>query len=407
MNLFLSIFFIFFVNLKVFSQTILELSDAKSSVTWNPATDETVTVQAEEGYQIELNVTRCDLDGESGDYVVLKNDLLGDSDEDDDYSAMMFTYSTGGTNLSYLYESNKISAEYVARNASSRFTAVFTRKGQALTTTTTEVPTTTVILPTPEDEQNVGITVYLYGASANSYRNESTHFKELRASLAQMASEYATLQNCPVNGSITSSNVLISFLEQCHITWNEYDKCISLTFAIPVNLINDGENSLWSGYQFNEEHLNLMWNTLASKNVADLGLKLYPVPNVSGIMTKRMVAISLIIVILIIFLLSARCIRRKYSQRRRRKLSDTVSIVNDSNRNSRLSLTPHYLQETPPLFGSDYPIFPGQDLNRGSTFTKPTFNHATYNDGMDENSLDIEENKVVVVADIINTETPA
>lgn len=50
-----------------------DLTDDSPTFTWTANDDPSITVGAEEGYQIQVNVTVLNLDGENGDYIMIQS----------------------------------------------------------------------------------------------------------------------------------------------------------------------------------------------------------------------------------------------------------------------------------------------------------------------------------------------
>lgn len=70
-------------------------------------------------------------------------------------------------------------------------------------TTTTEVPTSTIILPTPTSNDSSTLLVYLGGRRASDYWENTELLHELRSAIGAMAAKYCENENFPLNGSVT------------------------------------------------------------------------------------------------------------------------------------------------------------------------------------------------------------
>ncbi|CAG9770454.1 unnamed protein product [Ceutorhynchus assimilis] len=355
MNLYVQFFAVLCLFNSVSSQNAsIELTDTKSTYSWKPTDATSIQVSAEDGYQIQVDALKVDIDGENGDYIEIK------SATEDTNLTLIFTYTVSGK-PSYLYNTNKIEANYVASNKSNSFLIQFTRVGEIATTTPEPSSTTTTpAMPTASPEESPSLTVYIHGKAAADFRADE--IDKLRGSIADMGQKYCADQNCPLNESITTNNVKINSLRQCPLFWNNYESCINLTFALPiVKMENVKTDSLWDGYQLNEANLKLMWENYAREGLETISLDLYSQPNVESIFNVRLIVIGIVVVVLVIIVLIFGRFVGKLTKRRR-KLSDTVSIIDRqvASRTSQLSLTPHYLQELPPLFSNDFLLHPDQ-----------------------------------------------
>ncbi|XP_066249721.1 uncharacterized protein [Euwallacea similis] len=332
--------------------TIINLTDNQPNATWRASDPASIKVSAEPGFQIQLDVTKIDLHGENGDYVTVK--LCGnDDDKQAAENALMFSYNVIGT-PSYLYNHNEVEANYVGTNTLNSFTIRFSRVGEALTTTS-QAPSTTTLhpMPTASPEESATLTVFLGRKGATTYDEAATQI--LRQAISKMGIDYCEQQNCPLNESITQNNVKIILITACPIYWENYESCANLTFALPIiKNTKQVKSEIWDGYQLSSSNLKVMWDNYARQYLIHAGLDVYEVPNVMKILTERLIVFCIIIVTLIVMILIAQAIMNK--MKRRRKLSDTTSIVNEPhNRSSQLM--PHYLQELPPLFSTDFPIY--------------------------------------------------
>ncbi|KAJ8939644.1 hypothetical protein NQ314_011064, partial [Rhamnusium bicolor] len=279
----------------------LELSDIVTQFTWSPNSNNILIIEADEGYKISVNITDCNIDGENGEYASITTDEFT--------NGLIFTYAVRNQ-PAYLYNAHSLLGNFVGTNASN-FTAVFTR----------------------------------IGWEAHEYVNET--LDSLIDSIARMAVDYCEAQIIPVNGTIT----LIS----CPSAWPNRETCAEVTFAVPVNLREDS-SSKWGGYQLTTQHLEIMWETYYRTHLPE-GITVYTVPDM-GLFKWGIVIATAIVAVFVLSLFIIRYYGIKVSKMmRRRKLSDTASIISASDRNSQISLPPHYLQETPPLFENAYPMY--------------------------------------------------
>lgn len=169
-------------------------------------------------------------------------------------------------------------------------------------------------MPTAAPDDDPTLTVYLYGQAAENFN--TSQIKSLQDAIAMMGAEYCKVQNCPLNGTIALNNVKVQDLEQCPILWQNYHKCVNLTFGLPIVKLNSfNNNTLWDGYQLNQAHLKIMWDTYAHEYIPE-GLEIYDVPNINIINTTRLVFISLTIVILVILILVTRHVMQRINKRR-------------------------------------------------------------------------------------------
>ncbi|KAH1024217.1 uncharacterized protein LOC109535731 isoform X1 [Dendroctonus ponderosae] len=332
----------------------VNLTDDSPTFTWTANDYPSIIVGAENGYQIQVNVTVLNLDGENGDYITIqssKEDEISDA-------ALMFTYTVNDQPC-YLFNYSEIRADFIgATNEINTFEIKFIRVGEAITTTPEPLPTTTTpAMPTAAPDEHANLTVYLYGRAAADYK--FTQILSLKQAIVSMGTEYCRDQNCPLNESITTNNVKIDLLESCPIYWENFDNCILLTFALPI-IKKENASELWAGYQLDKENLRYMWNNYAESYIMEIGLELYNVPNVIHIYTYRLIVICVVVVLLVILILGLRTIIARINKRKRRS-SDVASFMDQSsNRPSQLSLTPHYLQIVPALFTTDFPMYPEQ-----------------------------------------------
>ncbi|KAF7275697.1 hypothetical protein GWI33_011360, partial [Rhynchophorus ferrugineus] len=228
----------------------------------------------------------------------------------------------------------------------------------ALTTTTTQTTITTEVLPTPKKEEQDTITVFIYGRKASQFDKEFVN--KLKQSLKLMAEEYCSVQDCPLNGTISTNNIKIQSLQKCSVLWEDYDSCVGLTFGVPVNILEQHtEDILWTNYQLNQQHLKIMWDTYAEVYIIkQLGLSLYAVPNIETIFKHKIILFSLVIAFFVILIIIVQSLRNKYAKKRKSDdAANTTAQFSSDNRVSEASLTPHYLQQVPPLFSSDFPLY--------------------------------------------------
>ncbi|XP_030765111.1 uncharacterized protein LOC115889299 [Sitophilus oryzae] len=369
----------------VLSDQTITLTDEDPSYTWKQSSEGKITIEADEGYQIAVHILYLNLDGENNNMVTIENV----PEDGEGTEEMMFTYIL--SNMSYFFNYNKLLAQYVGTNSSNNFSIEFTRQGKALTTTTTEISTTTEFLPTPAETEKSTITVYIYGKASNEY-NKAV-IVQLKNVLANMGQDYCSVQVCPLNGSITTNNINIQTLVKCSVLWENYDTCASLTFGIPVNILEEYQNnSLWENYQLNEKHLQIMWSTYASKYLETLGLSVYPVPNIESIFRHKSILFCFVIVFFVIIILVIRRVTEKINKKRIKRKSDAVSIMDSQNRISQASLTPHYLQELPPLFSTDFPLYPEQKSHNANY---GEFNE-TFTDDLEDN-YNIKNNETITI----------
>lgn len=74
--------------------------------------------------------------------------------------------------------------------------------GEKLTTASTDIPTTTIILPTPGSNDSYEITVFLGGKNADEYKQNDVQ-KRLKEMIRDMAIEYCKTENFNLAESIT------------------------------------------------------------------------------------------------------------------------------------------------------------------------------------------------------------
>ncbi|XP_066151377.1 uncharacterized protein [Euwallacea fornicatus] len=346
--------------------TIIYLTDSQPNFTWRTSDPTHIKLSAEPGFQIQVNVTEIDLDGESGDYITIK--LSADDDnEDSAANTLIFSYKVMGM-LSYLYNHNEVEANYIETNDTNSFKIQFSRVGEALTTTSKAPSTTTLSpMPTASPEESATLTVFLGPKGAATYGK--AEIQVLTQAISNMGIEYCNEQNCPIKKPITQNNVNITMITTCPMLWENYENCINLTFSLPIIKTNKVTSEIWKGYQLSSSNLKIMWDSNARKYLKQVGLDIFEIPNVSKILIERLIVFCIIIVTLIIMILIARAIMNKI-KRRRRKLSDTISITNEPhNRSSQLM--PHYLQELPPLFNTDFPMYTNEQTGT-KTYTPLT-----------------------------------
>lgn len=348
---------------------ILFLSDTNNVRSWSPKSTESVIIEADEGYKISVNVTDCNIDGANGEYATITTDEYT--------NGLLFTYGVT-TQPAYLYNNNRLFGEFFGSNASN-FTAVFTRLGEALTTTTTEVPTTTIILPTPNSNDSSTLLVYLAGRAASEYFNQFDLVNTLANAIGLMAAKYCENENFPLNGSVTSNNVIIHHLLPCSVGWPNSDLCVQLNFSVPVHL-NEDADSLWTGYQMTTAHLRIMWSRYAGSYLPE-GTTVYTEPGDGSFKWGIAILLAGTFIFALILLGIRHCGMKVTKMMRRRKLSDTASIISASDRNSQISLPPHYLQDTPALFENAYPMYnPDKNPEYSEPSYAKTFDYSNYQD---------------------------
>ncbi|KAJ8978980.1 hypothetical protein NQ317_001453 [Molorchus minor] len=375
---------------------IIFLTDDAIEFFWTPHSPQTVIIEADEGYKITVNITECDIDGANGEYATISSDEL--------IKGLTFTYELN-KQPAYLFNSNRLVGSFFGTNASN-FTAIFTRTGECFnvflmflygispsifstgepaTTTTTEIPTTTIFLPTPNENDSSTLLVYLEGRSLSEFADEDI-LQQLKDAIFAMAVEYCDNENFPLNGSITSDNVVIHKLSLCPLNWPDFDICTELIFALPVNLMEDA-NSLWSGYQLTTNHLEIMWSRYASKYLPN-DITYYFSLDTGSLKWGIVIATVVLVGFIICMALMRYCGARVSKAMRRRKLSDTTSIISTNDRNSQTSLPPHYLQETPPLFENAYPMY---NPDKNTVFSDPPYSKPLEYEDYQDVTTDIEK----------------
>lgn len=53
--------------------TVVHLTDSNPTYTWRATDDPSIQVTADEGYQIQVNITEIDVDGANGDYITVRS----------------------------------------------------------------------------------------------------------------------------------------------------------------------------------------------------------------------------------------------------------------------------------------------------------------------------------------------
>lgn len=53
--------------------TVVYLTDSNPTYTWRATDDSSIQVTADEGYQIQVNITEINVDGANGDYVTVRS----------------------------------------------------------------------------------------------------------------------------------------------------------------------------------------------------------------------------------------------------------------------------------------------------------------------------------------------
>ncbi|KAG5893136.1 hypothetical protein JTB14_034156 [Gonioctena quinquepunctata] len=314
------------------------LSGTLRSVLWKPKQKETAIIEAEDGYKISVKIIKCEIDGISQEFVTLSTDEPNEG--------FLFTYNVTGE-PSYIFNRNKIYAHFNGSEKSS-FTANFSIIGEATTTTTTEITTSTQFLPTPSINDTADITVFLSGKNPADYKDQAI-LNNLKDAIRKMTTEYCE-NNFQLADEITLNNVKISMISACHSSWPNYETCSEITFGVPVN---QKEISQWTGYQLNSHHLKIMWDRYHEKYLEDLYV--YDIPDSVSWVRWQIVLFVVVTLLFLTGLLALRHISEKLA--RRSKSDDTDSILPESKRNSEVSLSQHYLQEIPPLFENAYPLY--------------------------------------------------
>nr|XP_023014756.1 uncharacterized protein LOC111504442 [Leptinotarsa decemlineata] len=146
------------------------------------------------------------------------------------------------------------------------------------------------------------------------------------------------------------NNVVIRRVDRCPAKWPEYETCAKITFGIPIVLENNAV-SMWKGYQLNEFHLKIMWDRYHKKYI-DNDFVPFVIPNVFKWVKWEIIVFCGITVAIMLLLLVLKHIYVKYT--RRSKEDDTEEIISSSNDDYGVSLTPHPLQEYPPIFEMTY-----------------------------------------------------
>lgn len=253
-----------------------------------------------------------------------------------------------------LYNHNLLHANF-SGSAASNFTVVFTRIGESITTTTTEVTTTTEYLPTPSTNDSSELVVHLTGLDPFEYRHTDVliAFKEM---IASMAREYCQNDNIELIDDITTNNVKIMGILQCTNGWPTCNPCVEVRFALPINM---EENIFWNGYQLNSAHLQIMWERYSQKYLT-MGIATCQHENINNWIKWNIVLIAFITGFILLFLLILRYFidkMAKNSVRSKREFTDQTRISPIEEKTSDIELTQHYLQDTPELFDNAYSMY--------------------------------------------------
>lgn len=348
-----------------------------NNITWNPSSTQEVQIECDLGYKITATIVECRIDGVNLGYARISS---GRETEN-----LMFTYNV--TNKpSYFFNTNKLNAAF---SGTGTMTVIFSRVGEPLTTTTTEISTSTIYLPTATSAVAAELVVHLTGINPLDYRNKEV-LDSLRDAIKRMAIEYCETEHFELAVNITISNVQIRQIVECSSRYPTCASCVKVTFAVPVNLKED-PSSPWSGYQLNDQHLKIMWDRLSSKYITD-GISECPQEHINSWVKWQIVLIAVCTALFLVFLLIFRCVVEKLIRRvekQNRNVADKPSYQFED-RMTQISLPPHYLQETPALFESTYSMF-----NPAVGSTNPGFER--YEDDFEDNKNDDLESESSII----------
>ncbi|KAF5290604.1 hypothetical protein FQA39_LY14670 [Lamprigera yunnana] len=307
----------------------------------------TLIVKAELGYSIFITIEELDLDSEKGDFLMVK---AGSTYAAPD-SGKIFTYTLKNPKT-YVTDQNNayISFRVLGNNEAKKkgFSIVYKRIGEVITT---EAPTTEITWPTPGGTDHIYCTVNVSGKSQDDFRNDSV-MTDFKNTVAEMGMQFCTDKNISLRENITNANVHIQKLIRCPYYWPYSETCVTIRFSLPVFLLETNT----SEYQLSAPNLMLMWDLYSDKFLNKYSMSSYvKLENSSNLLVWVVVSI-LVIIIFIILLLVVKVIGQRISTPKifNRKNSDTQGIVDNEMRASKLSLSPHPLQITPPFFDNDY-----------------------------------------------------
>lgn len=94
---------------------------------------------------------------------------------------------------------------------------------------------------------------------------------------------------------------MISSINQCPYNWPGSEKCVEITFKLPIFY----NSSDWNGYQLNTKHLEIMWLRWAELDDQCLtknSFEVYIEPNVERNIVWWAVGISLVIICFVVLL---------------------------------------------------------------------------------------------------------
>ncbi|CAG9863711.1 unnamed protein product [Phyllotreta striolata] len=322
------------------STPILYVSE--NNVTWNPRNKEKIDIECDEGYQLSATITNCSINCYNNEYAQITSDPIN----------LNLTITCNITNSpSFFFNTNKINVNYTGTE-NSTLTIVFSRVGEPPTTTTTEITSSTIYLPTASLDDHPDLTVQISGRDPYDYRRANVlgDFKEM---IALMAKEYCETNNFTLIHNVTKDNVEIKEILPCSWKNPSCDSCAEVRFAVPVE-INPNSSFEWAGYQLTEDHLRLMWDRYSSKYLNESVTTCPPDDVRSKVIWEiALIAAFTLAFVVLFFSVHYRIDRlaRKIRIKSRRLVQTSDS--NDSQSND-VSLRPHYLQDIPPLFDSNY-----------------------------------------------------
>ncbi|XP_057670225.1 serine-rich adhesin for platelets-like [Diorhabda carinulata] len=313
------------------------------NITWHPTSTENIIIHTEDGYKIAATIEECEI--EEYGFANFTTGKIGET-------VLIAYYVT--QHPAVLYNHNLLYAHFNG-SSSSNFTVVFTRIGEPITTTTTEVTTTTQFLPSPSVNDSYELVVHLTGLDPFEYRHLDVliAFKEM---IASMACEYCHNNNIELIDAITINNVKIIGILQCTNGWPTCNPCVEVRFALPINM---KENIFWNGYQLNSAHLQIMWERYSQKYLG-MGIASCEQENINNWIKWNIVWISCITGLILSFLLILRYVLNKMSKnaaRSNREFSDQTRISANEEKTYDIELTQHYLQDMPKLFDNAYSMY--------------------------------------------------
>ncbi|XP_049787975.1 uncharacterized protein LOC126191216 [Schistocerca cancellata] len=265
-----------------------------------PKDDTCITwdIDVGEGYSIDITVTALDLDGSTGDYLIISPS----EDEIAETSNPVFTWYLKtkrhfrilDRGMAFIMFKTFSKANSINHQG---FEVHYARYGNA--TTPSDV-TTQPALPTPPANVDESAVVYISLAGGMSVIEEFYNRSiEFRTAVSEMASMYCNETGIRLTAEPSYVNVILNSVNPCQLTWPDSNTCLRIRMTVPVN------NTNTSIYELTSRHINDMWNKHATNYLSSFAkeMKVYKPPDGSNFIMWIAVSVGTVVVFSIFLVL--------------------------------------------------------------------------------------------------------